>query len=495
MDPIAIARMNDIEYFEKYLKIRPMEPSGAVGGLASLRINSVQKHILENLRRRTVVLKSRRVGCSTLVQALLYRKTTHKSGINTTTAAHKAQSTNYLFNMSKIFYENFPPEFKPKTGHYSNREMTFPFLNSSMIALTTAKGGGGRGETIQLLHCSEYAWWLWPDQFMGLTEAVPNTQSSMIIVESTPNGAAGGFYELYQQAKAGKGGWNAIFIPWFWDDNCKLPVGRNESLEPYSSDEEKLIAKHNLTPAQIKWRRWKIEDIAAKNKGDPDLFYQEYPEDDESCFLTSGLCFFSAPNLRALIERCPGEYLFDDEEWLIWKEPEPGHQYVVGADVARGNIGDDFSAAVIRDRKTNERVATLNAVMTPFQFAEELVRMAYHYNEALLGVERNDAGISTLEKALELGYDNLFYHDDGDIGWKTTSKTRLPMLQDLRKEIADADSIFNDEKLLKQMLQFMRGEGVGGHPEAAPGEHDDMVIADAIAGQMRKIEEGSIDQF
>ena len=36
----------------------------------------------------------------------------------------------------------------------------------------------------------------------------------------------------------------------------------------------------------MKWRRYKIWDIA-------DLFYQEYPEDDVSCFLQSGRPVFT----------------------------------------------------------------------------------------------------------------------------------------------------------------------------------------------------------
>ena len=39
------------------------------------------------------------------------------------------------------------------------------------------------------------------------------------------------------------------------------------------------------------------------------------------------------------------------------------------------------------------------------------------------------------------------------------------------------------------MLHFQRGAG-GKHPEAQSGEHDDLLFADAIAGQLRRYEPG-----
>jgi hypothetical protein len=327
---------------------------------------------------------------------------------------------------------------------------------------------------------------------MGLSEAVPRAPSCKIVVESTPNGASGEFYSLYQQAKAGKGGWKAIFIPWHTDKSCSMNLDPGEKLEPYATEESALMEKYHLTPEQIKWRRWKIEDIAAKNKGDADEFYQEYPEDDESCFLTGGSCFFDTQAIRILMSQCKEEPPQWDDMWAIWKAPEPGHQYVIGADVAEGNIRNDYSAAVIRDVTTNERVAILNEPIDTFEYAEELCRVGRMYNDAIVAVERNGLGLTTLRKMMELGYEYL-YRSGGKPGWVTTSANRLPMLADLRQEVREMDSRFNDKRLLTQMLHFMKAE-IGKHPEAKSGEHDDLVIADAIAGQIRSIDEPSIEE-
>ena len=288
-----------------------------------------------------------------------------------------------------------------------------------------------------------------------------------------------------------------MFYPWWWDDGYAVKVEPGETLE-YDDDEYALAQKHGLTPKQIKWRRMKLGGFEAQ--GERELFFQEYPEDPETCFLTSGNCFFDAPFLRSLVLAAPEPLEVRDGNLFIFRHAEPGREYVMGVDTA-GFTGGDCCALVVQDRRTKERVATLKERdMAPFALANAAAKVGAEYNMALVAVERNGVGTSTLEKAVELGYENLYWTrgtggEPRFCGWNTGAANRRVMLADLRQEVADAaagevEALFNDARLLNEMLHFVKGVGIGAKAEAAPGENDDLIIADAICGQIRDVEGG-----
>jgi hypothetical protein len=163
----------------------------------------------------------------------------------------------------------------------------------------------------------------------------------------------------------------------------------------------------------------------------------------------------------------------------------------MGVDTASGNENDDYCAAVVRDWRTNERVATLNEACDPFELANEVARMGAYYNMALLGIERNGIGMATVGQVGQLGYERLYWASRDHCGWTTSATTRPVMLADLRQDImTEIPPHINDARLVNEMLRFVKGMGVNGKPEAGSGAHDDLVIADAIAGQMRKVDSG-----
>jgi len=189
-----------------------------------------------------------------------------------------------------------------------------------------------------------------------------------------------------------------------------------------------------------------------------------------------------------------------DGNLFIFRHAEPGREYVMGVDTA-GFTGGDCCALVVQDRRTKERVATLKERdMAPFALANAAAKVGAEYNMALVAVERNGVGTSTLEKAVELGYENLYWTAGAGgeprfCGWNTGAANRPVMLADLRQEVADAaagevEALFNDARLLNEMLHFVKGVGIGAKAEAAPGENDDLIIADAICGQIRDVEGG-----
>jgi hypothetical protein len=177
----------------------------------------------------------------------------------------------------------------------------------------------------------------------------------------------------------------------------------------------------------------------------------------------------------------------------IWQQPIKGRQYVIGADTGEGLADGDASCACVLDRVTGEQVAELHGRVAPDIFGHQLAALGRFYNYALLGVERNNHGHSTLNTLRNtIHYNRLYKHHDYDdqsgkkktiLGWPTTSKTRTPMVDDFCAAVANGDCLIHSAGLIDECFTFVvLGSNDTGAQE---GSHDDRVIAAAFAWQLR----------
>jgi hypothetical protein len=178
---------------------------------------------------------------------------------------------------------------------------------------------------------------------------------------------------------------------------------------------------------------------------------------------------------------------------LVWRPPERGREYVIGADVGEGLAHGDPSAACVLDRETGEQVAELHGRIAPGRFARLLAALGRLYWEAELAVERNNHGYTTLEALHStLYYLPLYHHRRYDqsgsggevLGWPTNAQTKPVMIDDLAEAVAEGHLRIRSEGLVDECLTFITTDT--GSREAQPGKHDDRVIAAAIAWQVRK---------
>lgn len=318
-------------YAERCLRIKPK-----VGALAPLVLNAAQIYINTKLdeqlatfgKVRALVLKGRQQGCSTLIGARFYHKTTRAFGVRTFILTHEQAATDNLFAMANRYHDNCPPELKPRTGAANAKELVFPLLDSGYEVGTAGTKAVGRSKTVQLLHGSEVAFW--PNaasHFAGVVQTVPDMDGTEIILESTANGVGGEFHERWQQAEAGIGDYIAIFVPWFWQKEYRRTVGDDFALD----DEEAAYADaHGLANEQMAWRRAKIAELK-----DPLLFKQEYPATADEAFQVTGHDSFIKPEAVLKARKATVDAF---------------GPLVIGADPAR--FGDDrFSIAWRQGRK------------------------------------------------------------------------------------------------------------------------------------------------
>ncbi len=320
-------------YAAKCLQIR-----SKAGDIVPLNLNEAQRylhHRLEDQKARTgkvraLVLKGRQQGISTYIGGRYYWRASHSKGVRVFILTHEQDATNNLFGMVERYHSHCPDLVKPVTGAANAKELSFERLESGYAVGTAGAKATGRSQTVQLFHGSEVAFW--PNaktHFAGVVQAIPDLPGTEIILESTANGLGGEFHERWQQAEAGIGDYEAIFIPWFWQDEYSRPVHTNFRLD---DDEQAYAAAHRLSLEKMAWRRAKIEELK-----DPLLFKQEYPATADEAFQLTGHDSFIKPEAVLAARKAVCEGI---------------GPLVIGADPAR--FGDDrFSLAWRRGRKVS----------------------------------------------------------------------------------------------------------------------------------------------
>jgi hypothetical protein len=494
--------MDDFEFYSKAsLKIRTK-----AGEIAPLALNPAQK-ILNNAitaqiaaegKVRVIILKARQQGLSTYTGGYLYFQVSQKQACKAMVITHHADSTRALFDMTKRFHEHCPEILKPHTKYSSRREMNFDVLDSSFVVATAGGESIGRGETLTHVHASELAFWQKStalDNWNGLTQAVPNTSGTAIFVESTANGVNGIFYDLWRGAVEGRNGFVPVFIPWFIDPTYREVVNGTFERTP---DEEDLSEQYDLDDAQLMFRRRKIAQNGI------DLFRQEYPSDPDEAFLTTGRPVFNPdqiqkrlPETEELSERLAlesGEFVNNSRGELSTYRPHvTGEQYVIGADVAMGIRGGDYSVAQVLDSKKRQ-VAIWRGHAHPDYFAEILYALGVYYNEAFIAVENNGHGILTCTRLgkdmayphfyTEVQLDKLTDRETVKLGFTTTSKTKPLIIDQLRASMRQNELELNCKVTLREMLTYIVTES--GAMQAEAGSYDDTVMSLAIANHIHQ---------
>ena len=432
------------EVFARYfLKILDKEKN-----LVPFAWNKAQRHFNENRTGRDLILKARQLGFSTYIQAEMY----HRLVIDTRTSmtmAHDIDSTQKLRRMADRFWEyckfgNIQPARK-----YGNSSLaTYPEFDSTSIIATAGSKEKGRGDTYTDFHGSEVAFW---DDAEKIIAGVMQGGTPDTILESTPNGAQGHFYNLCMEALDKNSVWTLHFYPWWWDDNYRIPLGENETITFYREEEE-LSRKHGLTAEQIKWRRLKLRELKH-------LFIQEYPEDSINCFLTSGNSYFG--DITGIFVAEYGKY-------------QQGHRYTAGLDFGQNN---DFTTMRIWDWTIKQEVDQIR--INNLSWAEIRKRIGLLYNKYKLQsllAERNSIGQVNIEALREDGL--------SVIPFETTNASKSTIMSNLHEAIHELGWKMLDDNIARHEFKtFVATQTTTGlwRLAAEKDGHDDTVMAAALA--------------
>lgn len=184
-----------------------------------------------------------------------------------------------------------------------------------------------------------------------------------------------------------------------------------------------------------------------------------------------------------------------DGNYWIWEYPAPGKNYLVTADVARGDASD-YSTFHVLDLISLTQVAEYKGKVDTSTFGNMLVSVSTDYNDAILVVDNNSVGWNTISVIVDRGYKNLFYSYrneafvDGDIylkkgydlkdksdmipGLSITNKTKPLIVDSFTKYMREKTPIIHSSRLIEELFVYIWNNG---KPEAAKGYNDDLVMA------------------
>lgn len=267
--------------------------------------NRAQRRLLVQLHNRSIILKARQLGFSTLVCILwldtaLFSKDPVRCGI----IAQDREAAEALFRGKvKFAYENLPEVLRERMplAKSTSSELEFAHNGSSIRVATSMRSG-----TIHRLHVSEFGKICakFPDKakevVTGSIPAVP--KNGVCIIESTAEGQDGYFYDMTMRAKGlheqgamlTQKDWKFHFFAWWQAPEYTIdPVGVvfTETDLTYFLDIESKI-KRELTEGQ---RAWYVTTRRADFADEAPLMWQEYPSTPEEAFQVSTEgCYYAA---------------------------------------------------------------------------------------------------------------------------------------------------------------------------------------------------------
>lgn len=429
-------------------------------------------HLLQD-NPYSIILKSRQLGISTLSAGYSLWMMLFQKDKNILCIATKQETARNMVTKVKFMYDNLPSWLKIEADE--NNKLSLRLSNGSQIKATSASSDAGRSEAVSLLIIDEAAF---IDQIGEIWASAQQTLATGggAIVLSTPYGTGNWFHKTWVSAENNENDFLPIRLPWY------VHPERDEA-----------------------WRKRQDELL-----GDPRIAAQECDCD----FSTSGDTVFHSEWIEFIKETTiqdPVERRGVDQNLWIWEPADYSREYMVIADVARGD-GKDFSACHVMDIQTNTQVAEYRGQLPPKEFGYFLTGLATEYNNALLVVENANIGWATLDAIIERGYRNLYQSPKSDQltsdsylrvfegnsemvpGFTMSMRTRPLCINKFREFIGDRSVTIRSKRLLEEMKVFIWRNG---RPEAQSGYNDDLVMSFGIGMFLRdtslKFQQQSLD--
>lgn len=466
-DATVEEQLEAFRYFcENYWHIKHPERGRIKFELREAQIETMRSWMGE---RYTVVLKARQIGFSTLAAAYAFWLVFFRPDRFIIMLSRTEREAMKLLAKSKYGYR-FMPQWMKERGpkQTTDHQLKMVFENESAIESLPSGSDPARGESVYLVIVDEWAFLPNPEEAWASIEPITDV-GGRVIGLSTANGSGNFFHSLWVGSQTGANKFTGIFFPWDAD---------GERGEDWYESKSKNM------------QSWQL--------------HQEYPRFPEEAFIKSGNPVFdieildniptAEPKVGYLHVYSPRSSEFrhaENGELSVWCFPDPEKVYVVGADVAEGLSYGDYSSLHILEAGSGEVVAHWHGHIEPDLFGEVAAELGWWYNQALVGIENNNHGLTSLKAAQRYGYRNLYKHRSQNrvraeptqtLGWRTTNTSKPLMIDELSAAVRDESIIIYDAKTIAELRTYVRKANgkMGGSP------HDDRTISLAIANQMLK---------
>lgn len=418
--------------------------------------------------RYTIVLKARQIGFSTLAAAYALWLAYFWPDRFVVMLSRTEREAIKLLAKAKYGFKALPQWMRRRgPTQTSDNQLKITFDNDSAIESLPSGNDPARGESVFLVIVDEMAFLPNSEEAWASIEPIADVGGRVIML-STANGSGNFFHLAWIGATTGVNLFHPIFWPWSAGDR----------------DERWYEEKRMTMPS------WQL--------------HQEYPSNPDEAFIRSGNPVFDVDALRdmetespavgyvAILSRRNSEFRPSGQgELRMFAPPHKGGVYCLGADVAEGLEHGDFSSTHIIEAGTGAVVAHWHGHIDPDLWGELLAEIGWMYNNALVGVENNNHGLTTLKAAQRYGYKNLYRQrrlaqrtaDPTEIlGWRTTAQSKPLAIDELHQSLRDGALRLRDALTIAELRTFVRD----GNGKMHGSPYDDRVMSLAIANQMLK---------
>lgn len=281
-----------------------------------------------------------------------------------------------------------------------------------------------------------------------------------ILGHQTPKGVGSWYHKTYIDAESGANDFNPIMIPW----------------DAHPDRDQKWFEKEtrNMNRQQI------AQELLCN-------------------FNTSGEGVFNADDIEKL-KKMVREPLYKtgfDRNFWIWEKYEPGVDYLMSADVARGD-GKDFSTFHIFRLDTLEIIGEYQGKQAPDLFANLIFNVGKEFGSCMIVVENNSIGYTVVDKLIQAEYPNVYHsvkstneyveqhvaeQRSGCIaGFTMSQRTRPLVVAKLEEFVRNKLIKIYSQRMINEMTTFIYNHG---RPEAMDTYNDDLVMAAAIGCWVR----------
>ena len=467
MDPIT----GPLYFAKNFLKIQH-----PVRGSIPFEPYEYQERLIQSYHenKQCVAMLPRQMGKTTCACAYLLWYTMFVPEAQVLIAAHKYEGAQDIMNRYRFGYENLPDFIR--AGVYSYNRNTIEYDNGARIQAVTTTENTGRGKSLSLIYCDEFAFVQPPEKAKEFWTALSPTLSTggKCIITSTPNSDEDQFALIWTEAnkkfdefgneqKLGTNGFASFFAHW----------------AEHPDRDEKWAATERSKIGDERFRR---------------EFDCEFLIFDETLI-----------NAVRLAELKGVEPTMSMGQTRWYKDINPQATYLVALDPSLGTGGDNGAIQVF-EMPNMEQVAEWFHNMTPVQAQVKHLREICNYiqergqekggnPQIYYSVENNTLGEAALIVINNIGeeqFPGLFLSEPirkGHVrkfrkGFNTTHKTKISACSQLKHMLEQQKMKIKSKPLISELKTFVaHGVGFG----AKTGEHDDLVSATLLIIRMAAV--------
>ena len=439
-----------VYFINNYAKI-----SHPLRGLIPFKLYDYQEDLIRDYNdyRFNVILKARQLGISTVSAGYVAWMMLFHRDKNILVMATKYTTAANLVKKVKSIVKNLPDWLRIAEVEINNRN-SFELSNGSQIKASSTSGDAGRSEALSLLVVDEAAHVEGLDElWTGLYPTL--STGGRCIALSTPNGVGNWFHKIYTE-----------------------------------SEEQ----KNDFKPTELLWDVHPDRDQEWFEKETRNMSRRQIAQELECNFNTSGETVIHPDDLARIYQsvREPKYRSGFDRNFWIWESYDAQCNYMISADVARGD-GKDYSVFHVFKLDTMELVGEYQGKVTPDLFSKIVMDAGREYGNCMIVVENNSVGFSVLEKLKEGDYPNVYhsikgthefidqlqaeYQNSSISGFTTSQKTRPIIIAKMEEFIRNDLIKIYSSRMFNEFKTFVWNNG---KPQAMRSYNDDLIMAFAI---------------